>query len=130
MNKILSLCLLLFMFSSVSAWANEKPVLIMFNSPYCGYCELFFREVGEENYNASKEGKMFPLKILDVTVQDDLSWYYGARQVHAIGRVEGTPTFVLFYKNKEVGRVRGFAGKDWFYKKLDEQIKKFNENMR
>ena len=46
---------------------------------------------------------------------------------HAIQRIKGifgTPTFIIWNGRKELGRIIGYSGKEWFYERLDELFQK------
>jgi len=90
--------------------------LIMFEQDYCEYCERWNEEVGVV-YHKTAEGKRAPLRRLDIhkNLPEDVA--------HVItGRF--TPTFVLMDGGKEIGRIRGYPGEDFFWGLLGQMMKK------
>ncbi|MGI9355387.1 MAG: transcriptional regulator [Rhizobiaceae bacterium] len=101
---------------SVPALAAE---LIMFEQDYCEYCERWNEEVGVV-YHKTVEGKRAPLRRLDIhgSLPEDLAY---------LTTGAFTPTFVLVDKGKEVGRIRGYPGEDFFWGLLGQMLKKLPE---
>jgi len=84
--------------------------LIMVEQKICPYCEHFHRDV---DYNNTVIGKQLPLRPVQLSDPwpEDLS----AVQYDLL-----TPTFILVEDGKELGRLRGYPGKDefWFLLKM------------
>ena len=79
--------------------------LIMFESPSCGTCKLFKREV-LPIYAASPAGQVFPLWVVEM----------GSKLSFRINQpVTFTPTFVWVDNGVEVGRFSGYFGKAQFF---------------
>jgi thioredoxin-related protein len=79
--------------------------LIMFESPSCGTCKLFKREV-LPIYAASPAGKVFPLWVVEM----------GSKLSFRINQpVTFTPTFIWVDNGVEVGRFSGYYGKEKFF---------------
>lgn len=100
------------------ALAQGRPdvELIMFDDPGCGYCRQWHREVGPA-YRNSPEGKRAPLRV--VMIRD--------RRPEGItlkSAVRATPTFVLVQDGREVGRLTGYGGADFFWSMLAVELKK------
>ena len=83
--------------------------LVMFESPICEYCELWDEEIGVV-YNRTPEGRFAPLRR--VTKDRDA---HGIRNLRAIIY---TPTFVVVKDGREVGRITGYPGEDFFWPML------------
>lgn len=88
----------------------------MFEQRGCVYCRRWDSEIGA-GYPASSEGKRAPLRRFDIraTIPGDIVLKRN---------VTITPTFVLIESGKEVGRIVGYAGAEFFYGMLDEIISK------
>ena len=112
MNKFL--LTLVFVFFTLPVWAND---LLMFHSKYCGYCSAFMEEVAVDY-----EYKDLPLVIIDAHNQPD--WFREAYKENRIKGIFGTPTFIIWNGRKELGRIIGYNGKQWFYERLDELFQK------
>ena len=101
-------------------WITTTPVrameLIMFEQEACEWCEAWNEDIGVV-YHKTTEGKLAPLRRVDIFDKrpDDLK---KLREAHF------TPTFVLMDDGKEVGRIRGYPGEDFFWGMLGELIEK------
>ena len=90
--------------------------LIMFEQESCEWCEVWNSEIGPV-YPKTTEGKAAPLRRVDIndTRPKDLAKLKSPRF---------TPTFVLFDKGQEIGRIRGYPGEDFFWGMLQQLIQK------
>ena len=113
MKRIL-LTFIFVIFFNVQAYALE---LLMFHSKYCGYCIAFMKEVAVDY-----EYRDMPLVIIDAYNQPD--WFKEAYKENRIKPIRGTPTFIIWNGRKELGRLVGYSGKEWFYTNLDSIFKK------
>jgi thioredoxin-related protein len=92
--------------------------LWMFESRGCPWCTLWHREVGP-GYPKSSEGKRAPLQRIDLSDAASVSAKL-ARPITA------SPTFVLIDDGREVGRITGYPGADFFWGMLAELIAKLD----
>ena len=90
--------------------------LIMFEQDYCEWCERWNEEIGVI-YPKTEEGKRATLRRVDIhsAVPEDISHIKVERF---------TPTFVLIDEGKEIGRIRGYPGEDFFWGLLGQMMKK------
>ncbi len=98
--------------ATASASATE---LLMFEDRGCGYCKRWDAEIGP-GYPKSAEGRRAPLRRVNINS--------GSGGVTLKRPVTITPTFVLVSGGREVGRVVGYPGADFFYDALGEQMAK------
>jgi hypothetical protein len=91
----------------------------MFDDPNCVWCRRWTAEIGP-GYSRSPEGQQAPLRRIQIRDQSKAGVAL-ARPVNA------TPTFVLVEDGQEVGRIAGYAGRDFFYPMLDELLRKIPE---
>jgi thioredoxin-related protein len=97
--------------------AQSKGVaLLMFDDPGCPYCRKWHREVGPA-YAKSDEGRRAPLRVLQI--RDPRPG-----EIELISPVRATPTFVLVQDGREVGRLTGYGGEEFFWSMLGELMKK------
>ena len=96
--------------------AASAAELVMFESDTCEWCERFNAEVGPVYANAA-ESKCAPLRRVDI--HDPRP----ADLVHVKGIVY-TPTFVLMEDGREISRLTGYPGEDFFWSLLDRDLKK------
>lgn len=107
------------MLLSVSLWATrsvEAAELLMFESPGCPWCAQWRAEVGP-GYPKSDEGKRAPLRVLPLAQASSAG-------VQFAGPVVMSPTFVLVDDGREVGRIVGYPGADFFWGLLSQMIAK------
>ncbi len=81
--------------------------LVMFESPYCEWCEAWDQDVGVV-YHKTEEGRLAPLRRVQqhAPLAEDLG---------AVRAIVYTPTFVLVDRGREVGRITGYPGEDHFW---------------
>ena len=107
MKRIL-LTFIFAIFFNVQAYALE---LLMFHSKYCGFCNAFMKEVAV-NY----DNKELPLVIIDAHNLPE--WFKEAYRENRIKPIRGTPTFIIWNGRKELARIIGYNGREWFYSNL------------
>jgi len=99
----------------VSAPASAAE-LIMLEEDGCPWCEAWNEEVGVV-YHKTTEGKLAPLRRLDIhaPLPADLKFL-----------IKGgyTPTFVLVDNGRELGRIRGYPGEDFFWGLFGQMLKR------
>lgn len=88
--------------------------LVMFEQAGCPWCRAFDREIAP-GYANTDQGKIAPLRRVD---------FRGPRPTDLadLGNIQGTPVFVLMDRGREVGRITGYPGDDFFWPMLDELI--------
>ena len=116
MRKLAFVVLLSVVGVVASAASLRAAELLMFDDPSCGWCRRWLAEIGP-GYPKSEEGQRAPLRRLQLRDQETAGVAF-ARPVHA------TPTFVLVDKGREVGRIVGYAGSDFFYPRVEELLKR------
>ena len=84
----------------------------MFRRSGCPYCQTWDRVIGPI-YPKSDIGRQIPLRMIDLD-RDPLLEAKLARNVRF------TPTFVLIEDGKEVGRIEGYPGEDFFWGLLEK----------
>ena len=89
--------------------------LIMVEQQGCYYCLEWKDQLGHI-YPKTPEGKYAPLKTIDITEVDLLK---GLQR-----DVIFTPTFVLMEDTKELGRLEGYSGEDFFWELLELILEK------
>jgi thioredoxin-related protein len=92
--------------------------LVMFEQAGCAWCESFDREIAPI-YGKTEEGLRAPLRRVDTAqpVPPDLAFIETERL---------TPLFVLVDRGREIGRIRGYPGEDFFWGLLDVLMKKLD----
>ena len=94
----------------------EGPTLVMFDEAGCPWCLRWRREIGPA-YPNTPEGKRAPLRTIDISRARTSG-------IALAAPVRMTPTFVLVENGREVGRITGYPGPDFFWPMLDELLRK------
>lgn len=84
--------------------------LIMVEREGCPYC-AHWNKIIAPIYPKTDIGKIYPLKRMDIS--DNF------KQFSLKSPVRYTPTFLIIDKDKEVGRIEGFASEDFFWSRLE-----------
>lgn len=107
---LLSLGLLLPAFPAAAA------ELIMFRRAGCPYCAAWDRSIGPI-YPRTELSRRAPLRLLDLD-------HDAPAGVALKTPVRFTPTFVLVSDGREIGRIEGYAGEDFFWALLERLMLK------
>jgi hypothetical protein len=113
---ILALALVLFAIP-VGAGAAE---LVMFEDPGCPWCRRWHAQIGPV-YPLTAEGQAAPLRR--VHIRDQTLAGVSLREP-----ITSTPTFVLSDKGREIGRIVGYPGSDFFYALLGGLLERLLES--
>jgi thioredoxin-related protein len=103
------------MFCAASLQAAE---MVMVEEIGCPWCAKWHREIGPI-YPKTEEGKIAPLRTIDISDRDPDTFDYAKRVVF-------TPTFVLVDEGRELGRLEGYAGDEFFWVMLSQLLKDNN----
>ena len=98
------------MFIALAASSARAAELVMFEQAGCAWCEAFDSEVGAI-YGKTDDGLRAPLRRVDIeqALPADLAFVEVERL---------TPLFVLVDKGREIGRIRGYGGREMFWTQL------------
>jgi len=90
--------------------------LLMVEEKWCHWCEKWNEEIGVI-YNKTDEGRRAPLRRVDI--------HAGLpTDVELASRPQYTPTFILIDNGKEVSRIEGYPGEDFFWGLLSRMLEK------
>jgi hypothetical protein len=92
--------------------------LFMFEAPGCPWCRMWHSQVGP-GYGKSDEGRRAPLRRL--AMHGPLP-----EGISLSAPILVSPTFVLVSEGREVGRIIGYPGADFFWGLLAELVKKLD----
>ena len=109
-----------FLISASSMSSLGAAELIMIEQEHCPWCEAWNEEIGHI-YSKTEEGKRAPLRRIDIhgDLPSDLA---------TIKRGNFTPTFVLWENGKEISRIRGYPGDEFFWYLLGQMLDKLPES--
>jgi len=103
---------------SIAAFSNAvlAAELVMFERQGCEWCEAWDEEIAPI-YPKTVEAKIAPLRRVDMDDPVPASF-------QDLKAVIYSPTFVLMNQGREIGRIVGYAGPDFFWAQLEELLKK------
>ena len=90
--------------------------LLMFESETCEWCERWHEEIGPA-YGKTRFGRIAPLRRIDIDRTVPAAY-------RAVRGLAYTPTFVLWHRGREVGRLVGYPGEDFFWPLLERLLDK------
>jgi len=108
LHTIGALCILVTLASGTNA-----AELVMYRRDGCPWCAKWDREIGPI-YPKTDFSKRAPLRLINLDHDRDLPITHGA--------IRYTPTFVLVENAKEVGRIEGYPGEDFFWPRLSNLL--------
>lgn len=94
----------------VFASAANAAELVMFRRDGCPWCAKWDREIGPI-YPKTEFSKRAPLRMINLDRHSDPAIVHRP--------IIYTPTFVLAENGKEVGRIEGYPGNDFFFARLE-----------
>lgn len=92
----------------------EALQLVMIERDDCPWCRAWHREIGP-GYPQSAEGRLAPLRRVDLNAP----W---PADLPRFAAIRYTPTFILMACGREIARLVGYAGADFFYPQLAERL--------
>ncbi len=95
---------------------TQAAELVMLEQDGCAWCLRWDEEISGI-YPKTTEGKLAPLRRVDI----DEPW---PLDLAGINPDQYTPTFVLVHEGVELGRLRGYAGDEFFWVLLGEMLEK------
>ena len=98
----------------------EAAELVMLEQDYCSWCERWHEEIGPI-YPKTAESHLAPLRRVDI--HDPLPL-----DLEFLQTSHFTPTFVLIDDGREIGRILGYPGEDFFWGLLAEMMKRLQES--
>jgi hypothetical protein len=99
----------------VAPAARAETFLIMAEETGCMWCAMWDRQIAPI-YPKTPEGRAAPWKKINIhgELPDD---------VVLTGRITYTPTFILVDEGREVSRIEGYPGEDFFWGLLGKMLK-------
>ena len=111
---------LVLVFSTLPAIVPASAAeLVMLEQDYCSWCERWHEEIGPI-YPKTAESRLAPLRQVDIhtPLPADLDF---------LQKSHFTRTFVLIHDGREIGRILGYPGEDFFWGLLAEMMKQLQE---
>lgn len=100
----------------VQATRAAAAELVMFETAGCPWCVYWKREIAPK-YPKTDEGKAAPLRLVDMRAERPAD-------LANLAPVKAAPTFVLMHEGREIGRIVGFPGEDFFWPMLAQLLEK------
>ena len=99
----------------VASWSQARAAeLLMLEQPGCVWCAQFNAEIAPA-WPKTEEGRRAPLRRVDISKP----W---PSDLEGIAKERFTPTFVLLDKGREIGRIRGYVGDEFFWYRIGELL--------
>ncbi len=89
--------------------------LIMVEQKGCHYCQKWLAEIGPI-YPKTPEGAFAPLRLVNIADGPPADVHFARKPVF-------TPTFILVDEGKEIGRIEGYPGEDFFWGLLEMMLR-------
>lgn len=105
--RLFALVLALF----VTAGAANTAELVMYRRAGCPYCAAWDQAIGPI-YPKTEIGQRLPLRHVDLERKEQ-------RPLALASPIRFTPTFVLADSGREIGRIEGYPGEDFFWGLLE-----------
>jgi hypothetical protein len=96
--------------------ARAQTALLMFEQEGCEWCERWNEDIGGF-YHKTAEGRRAPLRRIDIGDPVPEGLELASRPAY-------TPTFVLIDDGRELGRIEGYPGEDFFWGLLGMLMKR------
>lgn len=93
--------------------------LVMLEEAGCPWCARWNEEIGVI-YDKTDEGKRAPLRRVDIHAPMPDAYDFVTKGGFA-------PTFILVDNGKEIGRIRGYPGSEFFFPLLGELLAKLEK---
>lgn len=98
---------------SASPLRADELQLVMVEQPGCSWCAAWHRDIGPA-YPKTAEGRAAPLRMVDLhALPPDLD---------LVSRPRFTPTFILVSDGREISRLEGYPGADFFWPMLERLL--------
>jgi thioredoxin-like negative regulator of GroEL len=98
----------------LGAYAAAAMELVMYRRAGCPWCAAWDRDVGPV-YGKTEVGRRVPLRLVDIDLDRQPA-------VQLKSPVRFTPTFALVDDGREVGRIEGYPGQDFFWGLLQNLV--------
>jgi thioredoxin-related protein len=99
--------LLVVTLSALLALPAAAAELLMYRRAGCPWCAAWDRDIGPI-YGKTDIGRRAPIRFVDLD-------HKNAQEIVLASPVRYTPTFVLVEGGKELGRIEGYPGEDFFW---------------
>lgn len=99
--------------------AASAAELLMFEEQGCPWCKRWHADVGVA-YPKTPEGRRAPLRQIDIVQTSRAGVTLASPVVYS-------PTFVLVENGREIGRITGYPGADFFWGLLGELLAKLDK---
>lgn len=92
----------------------QAAELLMLEQPGCVWCAQFNAQIAPA-WPKTPEGRLAPLRRVDIT----MPW---PSDLAGVAKERFTPTFVLMDDGREIGRIRGYVGDEFFWYRIGELL--------
>jgi thioredoxin-related protein len=104
-------------FTSASFMSTASALeLVMYRRAGCPWCAAWDREIGPI-YGKTDVGRRLPIRFIDLERANE-------RKFALKSPVRFTPTFVLVDEDREIARIEGYPGEDFFWGALERLLQR------
>ena len=114
LQQTLRACVVLALAGVLLASHANALELVMFRRAGCPWCAAWDREIGPV-YPKTDIGRRIPIQLIDIHEA-------AAKKIRLNTPVQYTPTFVLVDGEREIGRIEGYPGEDFFWPRVEALI--------
>ncbi len=100
---------------ALASQACLSAELVMFRREGCPYCLSWDRAIGPV-YGKTEHGSIAPLRMVDLYRDDQ-------PRIELQRPIRYTPTFVLVEDAREIGRIEGYPGEEFFWGLLEKLVR-------
>jgi hypothetical protein len=117
----LKACVVLMIASILFASHADALELLMFRRQGCPWCDAWDREIGPI-YAKTDLGGRIAIRFIDLD-------HGNGMKLKLESPVHFTPTFVLIQEDREIGRIEGYPGEDFFWGRLERLVPNPSEKL-
>jgi hypothetical protein len=114
-GRALTSFVLVMMAAQFISRTGSTAELLMFGRTWCSWCAAWHKEIGPI-FPKTTEGRIAPLREVDML--------HPPKSVALAKPIAFAPTFVVVEDGKEVGRITGYPGADFFWGLLADILAK------
>jgi thioredoxin-related protein len=94
-----------------SALPDSRLELLVVEVDNCIYCGIFRRDVAP-TYQGSERSRTVPMRFVDINAPD-------VDRLSLTGPIDSVPTVLVVENGREVGRIAGYVGPEFFFHSLN-----------
>lgn len=123
-----------FLMDSQKVWKQKIPILIMFSTPNCSYCEKIKKDVLSPMATMDEYNEKIIIRHIDVQSFDELNNFYNEEMTHNEFSIKYAvnffPTVILVDNYGSIlGKIIGVPSEELYWTDLDKVIEKSTKKL-